>query len=162
MGVTKNMKDGTVKIKDNGSNEITLVIEEGDTAWSESHPVRNISDRGNLSHMRQGNQEPVTGTFTLKFVEIIKQTGASDPTPYEALKGVGAASGWATTNDDGGDVYTTDIDLEIVNPVSGEDNERHTLSKVHVTKIDFKEADEYDTLAFEFQAYEIAPTIAKY
>lgn len=160
--VSKNMKDGTVKIKDNVAESITLIVEEGDFSYSESHPVRNIMDRGALSHMREGNEEPVTGSFTLKFIEMIKQTSASDPSPYEALKGTGGASAWATTNTDGGDVFTTDIDLEIADVVSGNENERISLAKVRATKIDFKEGDEYDTLAFEFQAFQVEPAVEKY
>lgn len=162
--VTKNLRDATMKIEDGAGtpNSITLALEEGDLSYAIKQNVINVLDRGSLSHQREGDEEPVTGSFTVKYVELIKQTASSNPTPYEALTQTGAAASWTSTNTDGGGVYNTSIILEINDPDATNQDERTTLSKVRATSIDFSEGDEYNTLAFEFQAFVTKPTVAKF
>lgn len=158
----RNLRDGELVIKDNGgANSLTVALDEGDLSWSETHNVVNVLDRGDLSHVRVGDQAPVAGSFTLKFVEFLSSGSGSGPTPYEGLTQTGAASEWTSTNDDNGDVYTVQVEFTISNPDSAGSDEKLTFAKVCPTSIEFREGDEYDTLSVEFQDFEVQPTIAK-
>jgi hypothetical protein len=162
--VTKNMRDSTITFYDGTlptAQSLVLVLEEGDFKFSTTRNVINILDRGVLSHQRPGNEEVVTGSLTIKFVEFIKQSALTTPVPYEVVTHTGAAASWVTTNTDSGDVYNFDMKLDIVDPVSANGNERIVLSKVFVTGVEFGEGDEYNTLAFNFQAFITAPTVSK-
>ena len=159
--VTKNLRDGMIKIQDSGaSNEVMLVLDSGDLNFTENpNPVINVLDRGDLSHMRQGDEVPVTLSFSVKFTEFMSQ-GSNPVTLREALLMVEAASAWTSSNDDGGDVDTIDIEFLILSPTSGDQNELLTFTKVHGT-LEFAEGDEFNTLSFEGEAFMVSPTIEK-
>jgi len=161
--VTKNLRDATIVFKDGSAppNMIALVCEEGDTTWRESHAIVNVLDRGSLSHLRAGDEAPIEGSMTLKFKQFIMQTSDSTPEPYEVLRGIGGAASWISTNPDGGDVVAFDMDVFIASPTSGEENDYIAFTKVVATEVTFTEGAEYDTLAFNFTAFETAPVIIK-
>jgi len=160
VSVTKNLRDGTLVLSDSGAaNSITLACEEGDLRFAESNAVINVLDRGDLSHMRQGDEVPVTLSWTLKFIELISSdTGI--PTAYEAIKNIQAASGWTSTNTDGGDVFTLDMVFTISTPTATEKDEIITFANAHGA-MEFAEGDEYNTLAFTGEAFIVAPEVAK-
>lgn len=162
--VTKNLRDGELVVKDGTTptaNDITVALDEGDLGIDETLNTVNVLDRGSLDHMRQGDEEPVRVTFTLKFVEYLKQSGDSDPSVYEVLTQQGGAAAWASTNDDGGDVFTLTLEFTIASPTSGDQDETITLTKFHPTSISFKEGDEYNTLGVEGEAFITRPSVAK-
>jgi hypothetical protein len=161
--VTKNLRDAVLKIKDGTTPtalEIEVVLDEGDLSADETLNTMNILDRGSLDHMRPGDEEPVKVTFTTKFVEYRQQAGAPDPTPYEALKKIGGAASWVSTNQCG-EVYCVDLEFTIASPTSGEVDEVITFPDFHPNTISFKEGDEYNTLAVDGEAFVTAPTIVK-
>lgn len=165
---TRNLRDGTLVINDGVAETITVALEEGNLSWGITKNIKNILDRGDLSHMRQGDEAPVTGKMTLKFNEFISSSSTSgtgtasaeDPTPYEAFTRTGNAAAWVSTNDDNGDVHTVEMVFTIDDPNAAID-ETVTFAKVSIMSIEFGEGDEYDTLVIEFQDFETAPTIAK-
>ena len=159
--VTKNLRDSTIVMNDNVAETITLAIEEGDLAYTEADGVVRVLDRGDLSHMRQGDEAAVEGSMSMKYVEFIKQTGAVNPTAYEALSQTGGAAAWVSTNADGGDVYTLEMVVTIVSPTTGEDDETITFAFLHAENIEFNEGDEYNTLSFTFLDWEVRPSYAK-
>jgi hypothetical protein len=77
------------------------------------------------------------------------------------LFGVGSAAGWKSTNDDGGDVRTVQIEFHCVSPVEGETEEVITFAKCFDLKAAFSEKADADILAFDFKNFEERPTIAK-
>lgn len=161
MAVTKNLRDGTIKIRDGTTpaNEVEIAIDEGDLSFTVHDNVINVLDRGDLSHMRKGDEAPVDLNFSIKFVEFLQSNGNPE-TLWEAIRNVGACAGWATTNDDGGDVFTIDIELSIASPTSGESTESIVFSKVR-GEFEFSEGDEYNTLSFTGTAFVTVPTISK-
>lgn len=161
--VTKNLRDGVLTIQDDGAaNSIEVLLDEGNLRITQNENVINVLDRGSLSHMRPGDEQPVEVSFDIKFVEYIKQVAGANETPYEALTKTGGASAWVTTNTTGdASLYTTDLSFEIATPVTGDFDETITLSMFKVTQIEFAEGDEYDTLAVTGQAFIVRPTIVK-
>ncbi len=159
--VTKNLRDTVMSVKDNAaSNQIWLALEEGNLTFETFNNVVEVLDRGDLSHMRQGDEQPCTLSFGTKFIEFIQQAGAADETLYEAITNTGAAAAWVSSNSDGGDVYTVDIDFLIISPTSGESNELVAFTKVR-GQFSFAEGDEYNTLSFEGTAFIVRPAITK-
>lgn len=163
MGV-KNLRNGTMIIQDGAATpqSITLTLDTGDLSWEETDNLNVVRDRGDLSGLTKGDEEPVTGSFSIKFQQFIKQSFEADPTAYEALKNIGAAASWATTDPNNCGTFATRIIFEIASCVAGESSERITFEKVHLTKNNFEEGDENNTLSFEFLDNEIAPTVVKF
>lgn len=161
--VTKNLRDAELKLTDGDApaNVVAVTLDEGDLSYDETNNVNNILDRGILDHMRKGDEEPVKVTFTLKFVEFLKQVADADPTVYEVFKKIGGAAAWVSTNTDGGDVYTLTAEFTIVSPTVGDQNEKIVMNFLHHASVSFSEGDEYDTISFDGEAFVTAATITK-
>lgn len=164
MSVTKNLRDGVFTVIDGTlpiAKSFELVLDSGDLTWTEVQNVNQITDRGVLSHMRKGDEEAIAVSFSIKYVELRKQTAASIPTLYEVLKFIGAASGWTSTNDDCGDVKTLTLQFDITSPCGLDEGERFTFTKFYQTSIEFAEGDEFNTLNVEGVGFVKEPTITK-
>jgi hypothetical protein len=157
VSLTRNLRDGELKIKDGGSEEITVALDEGDLTISETQNLINVLDRGTLDHRRQGDEAPVAVSVTLKFVEYIGGSG-QPATPYEALKQIGNASGWVSTSNS--DVYAVDLEFTIDDPDGGDD-EKISLNDFAFESIEFAEGDEYNTLTVDGTAFVTGPTLEK-
>jgi len=164
---TRNLRDGELMLRDASDpvNYVILALDEGDLAFTQTRPqganAIHVLDRGDLSHMRQGDEAAVALTFTVKYVEAVKQTGGTICTAYEAVNRIGCAAAWASTNNDGGDVYTLDGFFFITAPAgSGEESEEIIFRRLH-GDFNFSEADEYNTLSFDGRAFQSTPEINK-
>lgn len=155
--VTRNLRDGTIRLQDGAGHEIVLEVEEGDLNYSEASNIVNVLDRGRLSHMRPGNQEPVRVSFSIKYRYAIA-VGLEPLSPYEVLHRQAGAVAWTTTNDDGGDVFTLDLQFTIRNPgANPAADEKIWLRKVPLPGISFEEGDEFDKMSFDGQAFVTQP-----
>lgn len=163
--VTKNFRDGVLTVYDGTlptPNELTSILDEGNLSWSSVQNVTTILDRGRLSHMRKGNEEPVSISFTIKYVELIKQEYESTPTLYEVLKFINGASGWQSSNtDECSDVKTLTLKFRIKTPCPTDKDEVITFRKFYQTNISFDEGEEYDTLQVEAMAFVTDPEVTK-
>ena len=162
--VVKNMADGIITIEDGSSpaNAVQLVVDEGDMSFDvvQRESVV-IMDRMELNSLRKSKAKPCSGKFQVKLKEFL-QAGAGYPvTPHEALFGVGAASAWLSTNNDGGDVRTVRIRFTVVSPVAGEEAEDIVFEKCYDVTEAFSERLGADVLAVSFQDFEERPTITK-
>jgi len=157
VSLTRNLRDGELKIKDGGSEEITVALDEGDLTVGETQNLINVLDRGALDHRRPGDEDPVAVSFTLKFVEYIGGSG-QPATPYEALKQIGNAAAWQSTS--ASDVYAVNLEFTIDNPDGGDD-EKVTLDDFAYESIEFAEGDEYNTLTVDGTAFVTGPTLEK-
>jgi len=158
---SKNLRDGVIKIQDatpTTPKEVTVAIEQGDLKWTEEHPIIEVSDRGVLDHVREGDEVSVKGSFSVKFCQFLKQTSESVPGIYEALLQKGSATGWVSAGD--ACKYACKIIFEISDCIAGNQNEKITFAKVYITKVSFEEGDP-DKMVFDFIDLEKAPTITK-
>jgi hypothetical protein len=162
--VVKNMADGFITIQDGSSppNSLQIVVDEGDMSFDviQRESVE-ILDRTELNSLRKGKARPCSGKFQIKYKEFLRQGNSYPITPHEALFGVGAAAGWLTTNQDGGDVRTVALIFTCVSPVPGETEEVITFAKCYNLKEAFSEGLDGDILAIDFKDFEERPTIAK-
>lgn len=156
-GITRNLRDGVVKIADasgtGGANVVTVDLEDGGLSYTEKTPVNIIKDRGILDHARLAEEEPVEGTLTMKFQSFSKHAST---TPYDAVTGTGGASAW-TSDEPNSDVYAVIIEIVIDDPSEVAD-ETITFARVCVENIEFAEGDPFDTLSFSFRGVETAPS----
>lgn len=156
----RNLRDASIKIADNGGtgggNVITVAVEEGNLQWTERNPADFISDRGTLDHARQGDDEPVEGSFAVLFQTFLDPNSATI-TPYEALTQQGGASAWVSAASSGGDGYATKIEVTITDP-NGGSSEVILFGEVYTEESAFAEASPSDTLAFSFRSLETRPT----
>jgi hypothetical protein len=107
------LKDATVKIKDNGgSNEITVTVGEGNLTFSEKRNMDYILDRGTLDEVREGDEVPIDVSFDFKwdYISGTSSTGGA-PSVEEALKKIGNASSWVSTDSDLCRPYSVDIEI---------------------------------------------------
>ena len=162
--VVKNMADGIITIEDGTSgtrNSVQIVVDEGDMSFDViQREATVIMDRMELNSLRIGKAKPCSGKFQVKFKEFLSATDYP-VTPHEALFGVGAASAWKSTNDDGGDVRTVRIRFTCVSPVAGEQAEDIIFAKCYDLKESFSEKADADVLAVSFNDFEERPTILK-
>lgn len=156
----KNLRDGTLVIADasgsGGANKITVVLEQGDLAWTEANPVDMISDRGTVDHARQGNDVPVEGTFSLMYTTHLDPNSATI-TPYEALTAQGGASAWVSDASNGGDAYAGILEFTMADP-AGSTAEVVTFTEVYAENIAFAEGTPFSTLTASFRSLETRPT----
>lgn len=130
------LKNCSVKFKDDGSEELTAKVYEGNFSFTEKRNVVYIKDRGLLSTVRLGDQEPLEVKIDLIWEFISASTGSGTPTPIEAIKGIGEASGWASTSDDPCEPYCCDIELINTPPCEGFDIETIILPMFRWEQID--------------------------
>ncbi len=146
---TRNFSDGTLVISDGTTptaNSITVTSADGQLSFEEAVARRQIFRRDTFVEKRDGRTELVRLSFVLQFKEFVVAAGG-DPTPYEALKGIGEAASWEST-DDAGKSDARDLKFTIDDPAGGADEEI-TFSGFSFERISFAEGEDYDTLTVE-------------
>lgn len=87
----RSLRDATLKIVDGGSSDIEIKIGEGNISWTESRNLEYTHDRGAVSEVRLGDDEPCEISFDFIWEWLSSISGA---TPYELIKGeTGSTSG---------------------------------------------------------------------
>lgn len=154
----RNLQDGTIQLADdNSANTLVIVCEEGNLTWSETHNVEHIKDRGSLDHMREGEQEPVSFSFSVRYKYAIA-SGSEPLSPYECFHQIGGASSWVS-REPCGDVYSIAIKFTIADPCSTGEDEMIVFHRVPRPNINFEEGQNSDVMSFEGISYEVAPRI---
>lgn len=117
------LKDATITFADNaGTNSIEIKIGEGNLTYTERVEREYTLDRGNLDEVRNGDQSPMD--VSIDFVwDYIKGTGGTGvpPSPQDALKQIGNAATWVSTDSDLCRPYAIDI-IITYNPNCGTGN----------------------------------------
>jgi len=133
------IKNCTIKIKDGGSNVLTVKIGEGNLTYTEKKPRTYLKDRGKLDSVRNADEEPVD--VKLDFRWDFLKSDAADPsgavvTVEDALKQINGAAAWVTTDSDPCNPYC--VDLEITNnpPCASVKNEVITLGEFRHEQLD--------------------------
>jgi hypothetical protein len=122
-----------------------------------------IKQRGALSHLRTGDEEPVKGSFSAKVSKIRGDDtgqGGTDTagTMRDFFKKQGLYNACTTTGTTG-EPHQCKIVFKIANPDTTGRREVITFGKVPCPKFSFKEGEEFDTLEVSFIDNETAPTI---
>ena len=104
------LKYATIEIKDGGSESLEVTIGEGNLTYTEAKNIDYTLNRGLLDEVREGDQIPID--VSIDFVwEYLRGSSASGalPTVEEALKNIGNASAWVSTDSDACRPYAVDL-----------------------------------------------------
>lgn len=106
------VKQTRLYIRDSGTNQVEVKIGEGNFTWTETINRDYILDRGVLDEVRDGDEAPVEVSFDIlwDYIKGSSATGAA-PTIEEALKKIGNASAWASSDTDACRPYSVDLVL---------------------------------------------------
>lgn len=101
----------TIKVRDGGSNELTIKLGEGTLTYSEKVDRQYFKDRGILDSVRNGDEQPMEVSLDSVWEFITSNGATTTPTPTleDVLKRRGAASAWVSVSDDVCQPYAVDI-----------------------------------------------------
>lgn len=105
------LKKCVLKIKDAGSNFVTVTFGEGNLNYNERKNIEYVRDRGVLDDVKEGDEEPMEVNFNGLWEYITGSGSGGTPTIEDALKGVGAAAAWVSTDSDACRPYAVDLEL---------------------------------------------------
>ena len=108
------LKKCTMRIKDGSTvpNTLTIKIGSGNLNYTEKKTREYIMDRGVLSEVRDGDQEPLDVSFEFMWEFLKAKVADANPTIEEAIKGIGKAATWVSTDADTCRPYAVDIEIE--------------------------------------------------
>lgn len=125
------LKKAIVKIKDGSTHSIDVKVGEGTLNYTERKPRQYLRDRGLLSDIRDGDEEPVDVTIDCIWEFI---TGDADVTIEDALKQRNVASAWESTDSDLCNPYAVDLIIDY-HPCASSKGELITLSDFRYEQI---------------------------
>lgn len=107
-------------------HELEVKIGEGNLTYTEKKARTYTKDRGKLSTVRNGDEEPVDVKLDATWEWIRASTG-STPTVEDVLKKRGEASNWVSSSTDPCEPYSVDLVIEYKPDCGNEDWEIITL-----------------------------------
>ena len=137
---TFNLKNATLSIVDGSGTPKVCHIKFGDgTLTFEEQKTREyLMDRGVVDEVRDGDDVPMNVSFDGRWQYISSASGATAPTPVEALKKTGPAASWVSTDADDCQPYCVDLILEYDPGACGtEPVETITLPKFRYESLNF-------------------------
>lgn len=155
MAVTRNLRDGSIIIKDGSGSPktLTIPISEGDFAFTVNKPTFVVMNRGVIDSRKSGDQTPTDISFSSKFEQWSYASGASTGLSVrDVIDGTAAAvaAGWVSTDACG--PWSVTIEFRIADPCNAGHYEALTFSKFHADSVQFKEGNEYNTLSLSGRA----------
>lgn len=105
---------------------LTIKVGEGNLTFNEKNNMEYKRDRGLLSTVRKGDQEPLEVSFEFWW-EFLKASTGLTPTIEDVLKNRGEAASWLTTSDDTCEPFCIDIVILYTPPCSTLDKEKIEL-----------------------------------
>lgn len=163
--LVRNLRDGELVIKDGSSPtplSLTLLLDEGDLAWTQRTRTIEIKDRGSIAqgHTRRGDDESVSLSFTTKWTQLLgKSLDVADPLQLYELLMFASGSGAVSTSGPG-QQQTLQFEFTVLDP-AGAASERIVFEKVYRESLTMSEGDDYNLIAFRGRAFETAPRIER-
>lgn len=163
--IARNNVNGVIKISDGTTptpNEIELVFDNGNLSITFGGEETHIRyDRHEISGAAKGKEMPSDISFECDFVEAYKESGDADPTVFEAIHGIGAASTWASRIP--GNKYGVKVTLEISNPDDSGASETIVLDKCYIEQggSSISENEDVDKISFKLKSLDNMPTVTR-
>jgi len=144
--VPKAKKDGTLTFNDNTTpTAVTLEVAYEEGNFSFETPLRDevvVRDRGSISTVRQGDEQPITGSFNFYFRQFTDSSNAGSVQDF--ITGTGSYNANLSTGTSAGvfvEHYAVDLTFDVVGSALGDDqNHSATFSKC-VCTLSFAEGD---------------------
>lgn len=110
-----------------GPHELEVKVGEGNMSFTEKKTREYVKDRGKLSTVRNGDEEPVE--VRLDFIwEWLKADTGFTPSIEDVLKQRGEAAAWVSSSTDQCEPYAVDMIIDYVPPCTAEKKEIITLA----------------------------------
>lgn len=132
------LKKSVMKLIDGTSptpNTLTIKFGQGNLTYSEKRTMEYLLDRGVVDEVREGDDVPVDVKFEGKWEYVTASSGGT-PTIEDALKNVGEASDWESSDTDTCRPYALDIQVLYTPGCTGVQNETITLADFRWESID--------------------------
>jgi hypothetical protein len=136
-----------------------IKVGNGNLTYTISQEVLYDLDRGDLDTVREGDEQPMSISLDLVWEEVRSISSDTTPTPEEALRNYGAASGWTTSAADPCEPYSVDIEVEVMKPCGGVELEIYTFPDFRWESIDHNVSDAM--LSTSGRCNATAPTIVR-
>lgn len=131
------MKNTLYELRDGASHKLTVRIGNGNLTFSEKRNMQYILNRGILDQVRLGDQVPLDVKFDFEW-EYITGVGFDNPVaPSDALKQVGSASTWTSTDPDPCKPYCVDVYMFNVPPCAPTNSETIILPEFRYESLDY-------------------------
>ena len=148
-------KNCTLKIKDGSSNSVTVKFGEGNFTYTTTKEMNYYPDRGILDDVVEGDQVPMDVSFEGVWEYIRSPATTAAPTVEEALKKIGGAADWVSTDDDDCRPYAVDLEFEN-DPNCSADTETLTFPDFRCETVEHDASA--NTLSFSGKCNAIEPT----
>lgn len=163
--ITRNLRDGELTIKDGTTptaKSLTLVLDEGDLAWTVRQRTIEVKDRGSISagHTRRGDEESVQLSFSAKWTQLLgKAANAGDPFQlYETLMMKPELSLASTSG--AGQQKTLRFEFTVTDP-AGQATEKIVFDKVYRETLTMAEREDHNTISFTGRDFEVEPDVSR-
>lgn len=107
------LKNAIVRLMDGTTptpNKLDIKVGDGTVSFDETKTREYVRDRGRLSTVRDGQEEPMDVRFDLIW-EFLKGETTTTITPEDALKKRGGATAWASSDSDACAPFALDIEI---------------------------------------------------
>lgn len=158
----RNLTHGSLKIVGGGSGEELIIpIEEGNVRFTVRREARVIMNRGVIEEFSEGDEEPMSVSFGIKFEEWLgKTTTGAPPSPADALRQRGNASAWSSVQECG--PYLVDLEFTMTKPCTTTDqSETLTLPNFHADEVSFEEGQDFNMLNVSGKCKALEPTAVR-
>jgi len=160
MANTRNLRDGSITIRDGSGTPKVLVIpiSDGDLAFEVSALSMVLMNRGVIDSRRSGDEVPCSISFSFTFEQWQFAAGlATGVSPRDVLAGDGGAitAGWVSTDACG--PWAVTLEFKVLDPCNANKYEILTFSKVHMDKFSFKEGKDANTVSVSGTALQTKP-----
>lgn len=169
----KSLKNATLQILDASGtpNVVTVLLGQGNVTWTENYGYDYETERGDIGNgsVRDADEQPVELNVTSKWENTYYN--GSDPdnapdgdtdatvTPYEALKGVEAASAWTSTGADACEPYAVKVRIEFDVTCGSVVDETVTFDEFRCESCAFDV--QAGTLVFSGKSKQVRPTVVR-
>ena len=101
--------------------QISLKVGDGTLTWNEKRNMQYTLDRGKLDDVREGDEVPMDVKFDVTWDYISGSAIAQSlPSPLEALKKIGNAAAWVSSDSDTCKPYAVDVVVTYVPQCTGD------------------------------------------
>ncbi len=115
---------------------LEINVGDGNITFGEKKEYNYDLNRGDLDTVREGNQIPMDVSMNFIYNFIKAASADVSPSPEEALKNIGKASGWVSSSSDTCEPYAVDLEIEHTPTCTGTDKERVTLPDFRYESLD--------------------------
>ena len=118
------------------SQELEVTIGEGNLTWTEAKEYEYLLDRGDLSTVKEGDEQPLEISLEFVYDHVTQGTGEA-VTPVDAVKGSGGAAEWVSSSSDLCEPYAVDMVVRHCVPCGANEDEETTFPDFRFESLEY-------------------------